>query len=103
MRNMQTEVSQLKVLSYLVEQLDEYTEVILERRPQEDGSERWAIYKGRFCLGKTEARWGFEPSPSNRDAGFIAEYRWDSAEEAYAFWKQNRDAIVNRKKRGKNV
>ena len=42
--------------------------------------EKWAVRVGSVCVGKNSAI--FEPSPSERDDAFYAEYRFDSIKEA---------------------
>lgn len=79
------ELSSLRVNVY---QLDEFEgiETTLERvgrRPNEP--DRWAIREFSHCLNKA-GKWEYEPSPSERDEAFLKRCRWDSAEEALAFW-----------------
>lgn len=44
------------------------------------GHGKWAVLEGRsgsrYCLG-TDGEWDLEPSPSNREAGWLATHRFD--------------------------
>jgi hypothetical protein len=60
--------------------------VTLDRCVQGDGSTKWAIRDGGCCFDK-RGRWIYEPQSSTRDEVFFRAARWDSAEEALAFWE----------------
>lgn len=62
-------------------------DVILRRMPQREGSDKWAIFDRGACLDK-DGDWVFQPLPSSRDDEFMRSCRFDSAEEALAFWKE---------------
>ncbi len=49
---------------------------------------RWAIRDHGACLNK-KGEWEYEPMPSSRDDAFFERCRWDSAEEALAFWQSS--------------
>lgn len=73
----------------------------LRQRRLPDGRivDLWAISQSGDCLGKTPDQHGyftfdFEPLPSSRDELHYQEYRFDSAEEAYQFWLDNRPKIL---------
>jgi len=62
------------------------------------GCERWSISRAGDCLSKTPNEHGYftfdyEPLPSSRDDEYYHEYRFDTAEEAYQFWVDNRSKI----------
>lgn len=48
---------------------------------QRDGSTQWAVRRDGDCLS-TGGQWEDEPSPSNRDEGFLARCRFATAELA---------------------
>ena len=64
------------------------------------GCERWAIARGDHdCLGKTSNSYGYfifarESLSSSRDDAYFREYRFDTAEEAFRFWQDNRQYIL---------
>ena len=53
------------------------------------GVKRWAIRDSGACLNKNN-EWEWEPLPSSRDDEFYARCRWDTAENALAFWRQGK-------------
>jgi len=51
------------------------------------------------ALGKTPDNHGYyhfsiECLPSSRDDSYYCEYRWDTAEKAFKFWRENRSKII---------
>jgi hypothetical protein len=83
-----TKKEELMVKSYLLEE-DDYkmTLTTLEHTSwgKHEYGEKWAILRNSDCLNK-KGEWEYSPSPSNRDADFLTRCRWDSVEEALAFW-----------------
>lgn len=61
--------------------------VVLRRMPQVEGLDKWAIFDHGACLDK-DGDWIFQPLPSSRDDEFMRSCRFDSAEEALAFWRE---------------
>ena len=62
-------------------------DVVLRRMPQRDGPDKWAILDHAACLDR-DGDWVIQPQPSSRDEAFIRRCRFDSAEEALAFWRE---------------
>src|SRR5690606_19883168 len=58
-------------------------DVILCRRRQQQGNDKWAIYNRGSVLSK-DGTWEYEPLPSSRDDEFLARCRFDSPQEALA-------------------
>lgn len=57
------------------------------------GADQWAVCAmGRQCLGK-DGTWGYEPSPSSRDDGWIAAHRFD-LDTAIEFAKQHASLLT---------
>ena len=54
---------------------------------QPDGSTRWAIRSGSSQVLGKDGVWILEPQPSNRDTAFYQEYRFDTLDEATAFYR----------------
>lgn len=52
-------------------------------RVEAAGNGAWAVRHHRRCLS-TSGTWDWEPSPSHRDASWLAEHRWDDASSAVA-------------------
>lgn len=63
-------------------------DVVLRRMPQREGPDKWAILDHKFCLDK-DGDWVIQPLPSSRDDEFMQRCRFDSAEEALTFWREN--------------
>lgn len=61
-------------------------QVTLERRPQREGDDKWAIAKPGAVLSKSEKDFVYESQPSSRTAKILKDTRFVSAEEAYKFW-----------------
>jgi len=78
-------IEDLKVMSYQLDVFQRLIDVRLERVPQENGIDKWAIRETGCCLAK-DGEWEIEPMPSNRDDAFLERCRWDTAIDAYAFW-----------------
>jgi len=62
------------------------TDVVLRRMPQRKGPDKWAIMECGFCLD-IDGDWVSQPIPSSRDDEFLGQCRFDTAEEATAFWE----------------
>lgn len=60
----------------------------IELCTQRDGRRLWAVRNGGNCLSSA-GEWECEPTPSGRDAAFLARCRLDSAEAAYAAWQRS--------------
>jgi hypothetical protein len=63
-------------------------QVRIETRDGFEGR-KWAVCLGGNVLNK-EGEWEWEPQPSSRDDDFFKRCRFDSAEEAYQFFLQQR-------------
>ena len=63
----------------------------IKEREQIDGSIKWVVYKDGSVMTK-EAPGYFisEPFPSNRTEEFVKNTRFDTKEEAYDFYDQNK-------------
>ena len=92
-------LSDLPVLRYELLYEPHFNTVFIEKRYGID-CDRWAIAtSGRDCLSKEptpDGRYLFylESMPSDRDDEYYQEFRFDTAEDAYAFWVDNRASIV---------
>lgn len=51
------------------------------------GANKWAIRRGSWCLTK-RWEWEFELLPSGRSDAYLKRTRFDSPEEALAFWEK---------------
>lgn len=61
--------------------------VYLEAREQMNGSTLWVLKMGSYVMRKSqEIYWILEPNPSSRSEAFIKNTRFNSYQEAYAFW-----------------
>lgn len=61
--------------------------VQLERMEQRDGTDKWAVIRGQWCLCKS-GDFILQPQPSSRTAEFLEATRWDTAQAAYEAWVQ---------------
>lgn len=59
--------------------------ITLRRMPQLKGLDKWAIYDGNAVLDK-DGDFVYEILPSSRTEEYLAFHRFDSAEEALAFY-----------------
>lgn len=63
-------------------------EVTIDRYKQREGDDLWAIKNhGSLCLAK-DGCWEYEPMPSSRNDEFIESCRYDSMEEAFAYFQR---------------
>jgi hypothetical protein len=62
--------------------------VTLERAPQRDGPDRWAIRRGGNALGR-DGEFEYEPLPSSRTEKFYRKYRFATVEEALKIWRKH--------------
>jgi hypothetical protein len=76
--------------------ISEYECVVVEKRSKT----QWAICHGHDCLGK-DGKWEYEPMPSSRSESFIQQTRFDSAQEALAFYEQWKQQSIQDFKDGK--
>ena len=90
-------LNDLTIWSYLLETEEEQMKlVLLERTSIPPEPEQWAIRtNGEWCLSKYKKKFCYEPLPSTRDKKYYKEFRFDSAQEALAFWIDNRGEIVS--------
>lgn len=61
-------------------------EVTLKRMLQRDGSVKWRIARGGWCLAR-DGGWEHEPLPSSRTDEFFANCRYASTAEALVVWE----------------
>ena len=61
--------------------------VVLQRRHQIDGPDRWAIVD-RGCILDKDGDWVFEPSPSSCTDEYLEQTRFATPDEAIAFWQR---------------
>lgn len=83
-RNRNQVLAGLAVNSYRLGGDDRFP-ILLERTPQRDGPDRWAIRQMGYAMNR-QGEWDYEPSPSNRTDTFFKQFRWDNAEQAAADW-----------------
>lgn len=81
-----SKLSALPVQEYILYQ-GNITNVVLRRQPQRHGADKWSINTGNNVIDKALGQWILEPMPSNRTDEFIRDCRFDSAEEALAYWQ----------------
>jgi hypothetical protein len=74
-----------KPCKWRIEGADRIHEVTIESVARPDGPDRFAIRRGGAVLAK-DGEWEYEPIPSSRDDDFFARCRYDSLEEATAFY-----------------
>ena len=91
-------LTDLKILQYeLAFDPGRLVSVVLERVRSFTG-DKWAIRRGGCALGKTPVEGFFyfdlEPMPSSRDANYLLDHRWPSAEKALEFWNRGRNYIL---------
>lgn len=67
--------------------------VTLERRSQREGEDKWGIFKNNSVLFKSLKDFGYESMPSSRTDESLADTRFQSAQEAFIFWKQVAEPI----------
>lgn len=60
--------------------------ITLQRQPQRQGADKWAIYEGKSYALSREGYWEYEPMPSSRDDDYLARCRFDTPQEAYEFY-----------------
>ena len=92
-------INRLKIIQYELE-FDEIRQcsIVLEHI-YGIGRVRWGIRNHGSALGKTPDNHGYyhfsiECLPSSRDDSYYCEYRWDTAEKAFKFWRENRSKII---------
>jgi len=80
----------LEIIAYQL-QHDEFAciNVTLNLRRGDHGAKRWAISEMGYVLNK-KGRWEMEPIPSSRTDAFYRRCRFDTAEEALAFWRKGK-------------
>ena len=61
-------------------------QVTLERRPQRESEDKWAIAKPGYVLSKNEKDFVFENQLSSRTQKDLKDTRFVSAEKVYEFW-----------------
>lgn len=66
----------------------ELRNITLRRQPQRHGPDKWAIYDGQSVVLDKDGDWQHEPLPSSRTEEYLRLCRFDSAEEALAFYEQ---------------
>jgi hypothetical protein len=76
-------------------QIGDYERVKIVHR----GNGKWAICHGHSCLTKG-GLWEYESMPSSRTDEFLAETRFASSKEAFAFYEQWKAAEIQRFKDG---
>jgi hypothetical protein len=67
----------------------------IEMASQRDGSILLVVRNNGNCLD-VDGRWEVEPSPSNRDQGFLARCRFQTVMDAYATWKSREQEVQPR-------
>lgn len=82
----------LEVKEYIIERLDLYRDITLKRIGSPNG-DRWSVYYFAAVLTK-DLSWIYEPLPSERDEEHFKKTRFSTPEEAYEFYKSNRDTIL---------
>lgn len=88
----------LKVIEYELAVVDGFFYNVTLRLRSGINRERWSISLGDSCLSKTPDERGrlgfeFELIPSSRTEDYYREYRFDTAENAYRFWLENKHRI----------
>ena len=73
------------IRSYILKSM-EISDITLDMVKGREHKTRWSIKCRGECLNKNN-EWEYEPLPSSRDEAFYNRCRWDSAEEAVAFWE----------------
>ncbi len=89
MGNIETKLDDLRINEYQLQggSWPQVADVVLQRRPQRKGPDLWAIVEHGAVLDK-DGDWIFELQPSSRTEQYLANCRFDSAEEAFAFWTE---------------
>lgn len=64
-------------------------DITLRRMPQRKGADKWAIYNRGAVLSK-DGDWEYEPTPSSRTDEYLQRCRFDSMQEALAFYRSRR-------------
>lgn len=82
-------IENLQIRSYIVERDDGVEMVTLDRSPQIDGKDKWAIRKGGVCLN-AEGDWEYEPIPSSRDREFLQRCRFETPFHALSAWEKKK-------------
>ncbi len=83
LERMQDAAISYEIMPQRVENGRIYGEITVQKRPQMDGSVKWAVYqRSTFVLNK-DMQWEFEPIPSSRDDEFLARTRFDTLLEAW--------------------
>lgn len=81
----------LPIGSYLLPEAFGYSQDRIEQVDgfNAKGKPRWAVRSNGLCLSRA-LQWDHEPVPSSslRTAEWMATHRYDSAEEAYSYWKR---------------
>lgn len=79
--------SSRRVSQYIVLEIEDRPEVVIDRVRQADGSYKWAVRDSmRECFSNTKSggTWSYESMPSSRPKNWIKRYRFDSLDEAFA-------------------
>lgn len=79
--------STLEVASFVLER-GTLSDVVLERRRQSVGPDRWSISNG-VCVWTRNAQWEHEPIPSPRDDAYLERARYATVDDARAWWAES--------------
>ncbi len=85
MINIEELINELQVKSYILDRNDNIEMTILDRVPQMDDIDKWAIRKSGRCLNSM-GEWEFEPMPTSRDDNFLQRCRFKTPYHAFAIW-----------------
>ena len=66
---------------------DDVASVVLQRRRQLNGPDRWSVNDRGSVLDK-DGDWAFDPSPSSRTDEYLETTRFATPDEAIAFWQR---------------
>jgi hypothetical protein len=80
----------LEVSEYVLERNEDGVRVVTLNSIPYPGGVRWGIYThDGFVLSKNDCLFFVECPPSSRDDDYYEDFRWETAEEACAFWVKN--------------
>jgi hypothetical protein len=79
--------------SWLVGRID-HDYITIDKKRQEDGSWKFAVYQGDRRVLSKEGEWAYESMPSNRPDDWYETHRFATFEEAAALAKPAAEAIL---------
>ena len=82
-------IEDLQIRSYIIERGDGVEMATLDRVPQADGKDKWAIRQGGMCLS-VDGDWEYEPMPSSRDDEFLQRCRFETPFHALSAWEKKK-------------